>query len=97
MLSGFALLVLAVLFFAVYRTLEPLPDRHEAEKVFLYEHPRAEVVRTDLAEGDDQHIYWQIHFTRPPDPKVLSQEYGFRADGKGGYATFHRSVETPVF
>lgn len=95
LLSGFALLVLAALFFAVYLTLEPLPDRHEAEKLFLSEHPNAEVVQTDLVEGDGQHIYWQIHFTRPPNPKVLSQEYGFRADGKGDYTVFHRSAETP--
>jgi|GEM_PF-5550837 hypothetical protein len=96
-LSGFTLVVLALSFFAVYQTLEPLPDRDEAEKLFLSEHANAQVVRTDLVEGDGHHIYWQIRFTRPPEAKVLSQEYGFRADGKGGYTTFYRSAETPDF
>ena len=81
--------------FIAFQTLEPLPAREDVQKLFQAEQPGTHILRTDLTEGDGQHCYWRASFTRPPAEQVLTQEYGFRADGHGGWNVFWKSVLLP--
>ncbi len=87
-------MLLVALGIAVWSTIEPLPSSEDMRKHFLTEQPTAEVQSIDLAEGDGQHIYWIVSFKRPPATQIMQKEYGFRADGHGGYTMFHQSAES---
>ncbi len=93
--GGLPLLLLLASGFMVFQTLEPLPARENVQKLFLAEQTGADIQRIDLTEGDGQHIYWSVSFTRPPAAQLLTQEYGFQADGSGGWHVFWRSAAQP--
>ena len=93
--GGLPLLLLLASGFMVFQTLEPLPAREDVQRLFLAEQTGADIQRIDLTEGDGQHIYWSVSFTRPPAAQVLTQEYGFQADGSGGWNVFWRSALLP--
>lgn len=93
--GGLPLLLLLASGFMVFQTLEPLPAREDVKKLFLAEQTGADIQRIDLTECDGQHIYWSVSFTRPPAAQVLTQEYGFQADGSGGWNVFWRSALLP--
>ena len=95
MITGLMVLVVAGFGFIVFLSIEPLPKSKDVKKLFLEEHSGAQILRVDLTEGDGEHIYWRVSFTRQSSDRILTQEYGFRADRRGGWANFFKSAELP--
>lgn len=71
-----------------------LPSKSDIRRDFLATEPHAKISNVKLTEGDSDHVYYDVEFSRGSSSEILVCEIGARVnEDRQSYTIFHRRTK----